>query len=309
VGFCAEPDPAFSSTDGAEYDAGKCCTMKLVTYIVGQGDTLEILAQKLMGDLSQVGALIQINLLRYPYISDKPIDQFSGPKGVIYLTAQHVDASQLNTTNPNSIVILPNDTVFLLQGNASGSSVIVGSSQLVISLASPINGTFDQAAIATIFTNQQNVTTQVLKTGDVLLYPSDRSASTGSDSLFLGTDWKLDQKGFLVKTDGDIAMVSGLDNLFQALSLRLKTAIGSLNLHNDYGNGMYRLLGEANQPQFKGLVKYHIEKCAAQDIRIRNVKVTEITISEGKVFASLTLIPAGNQDPITKPLIIPIGGT
>lgn len=283
--------------------------MKLVTYIVGQGDTLEILAQKLMGDVNQVRSLIQTNLLRYPYISDKPSDQFAGQKGVIYLTAQHVDASQLQISNPNSIVIQPNDTVFLIQGKASGSAVVASSSQTTVDLASATVGTFDQAANVTIFTNQQNVYTQVLQTGDVMLYPSDRSSTTGSDSLFLGTDWKLDEKGFLLKTDGDISMVSGLDNLFQALSLRLKTAVGSLNLHSDYGNGMYQLLGEANQPQFKGLVKYHIEKCAAQDIRIRNVKVTEITIAEGKVFASLTLVPAGNQDPITKPLIIPIGGT
>jgi hypothetical protein len=48
-------------------------------YTIAQGDTLEALAEKYLGDASQAQRLAQLNALRYPFISDDPEDQLGTP--------------------------------------------------------------------------------------------------------------------------------------------------------------------------------------------------------------------------------------
>jgi LysM repeat protein/phage baseplate assembly protein W len=284
--------------------------VKLGTYVVAQGDTLGVLARQLLGDIMQVDALIQINKLRYPYISDNAADQLSRPKGNIYLTQQHINASSLIINNSNSVVILPGDTIFLLQGISFSSAVVQSSTATTITLQTPLSGTFDQAAIVTVYVNQQNVTSQVLKTGNVLLYPVSPATNlvNSSYSMLLGTDWQLDQNGYLLKSNGKIATVTGLNNLSQALMMRLRTPKGSLKLHPEYGNDIFNILGEAGNPYFRGLAKHYMEQCAAQDIRVRKATVTDFSISGDSISANLMIYPVGSQDPINQPIKIPIGG-
>lgn len=283
--------------------------MKLGTYIIAQGDTLETLANQLMGDVNQVSTLVQINQLRYPYISDNPADQFSRPKGNIYLTSQHVNATILNINNPNSIVINPNDTVFVMEGTSNRSSIVQSATPTTITLTSSLTGTFDQAAIVTIYVNQQNITSQVLKTGGTLLYPIDSTSATNTvNSLSFGADWLLDSKGFLVKTNGDIGIVKGLNNLAQALSMRLRTSKGALNMHPRYGNELFNILGESGNPYFRGLAKNYIEQCVMQDIRVRKVTITNFSLSSDKINVGLTIFPVSSQNPITQSVTIPITG-
>ncbi len=283
--------------------------MRLATYIIGQGDNIKVLAQKLLGDSSLENTLVSINQLRYPFISDNPIDQFSRPKGNVLLTLQYINASTLIINNPNSIVILPNDTVFVSQGSIFSSAVIQSISGNTVVLSTPLLGAFDQAATVVIFVNQQNIKSQVLITGSTLLYPPDPTQSLNlSNSLLLGTDWRLDGNGYLLRASNEVATVSGLNNLTQALSLRLVTPLGSLLLHSDYGNGLFDIIGEGGQPYFTGLAKYYIEQCILQEIRVQSATVTDLTFLNGTIIANVTVFPVGAQDPISMPIKIPIGG-
>ncbi|KIL42087.1 hypothetical protein SD70_02570 [Gordoniibacillus kamchatkensis] len=282
--------------------------MKLSTYTVAQGDTLEVVSTKLLGSRDRVSELIQINRLRYPYISDNPIDQFARPKGNVFLTEKVSAPTSLRINNSNSIVIAPNDTVFLLQGDDYGSAIVEAVNGNTIVLSSAIQGNFDQSAIAIIYANQENVTTQVLRTGDTLLYPVNSQQNSGMNTLVFGTDWRLDDNGFLQKQDGDISTISGADNLTQALKMRFKTPLGALNLHPDYGNSLFSILGEAGAPYFKSLASHYLEQCALQDIRVQSAKISEFIITPEAFFATATIVPVGSQDPINQPITIPIGG-
>lgn len=286
--------------------------MKLSTYIIGQGDTLEILCQSLMSDPSQENNLIQLNKLRYPYISDDPVDQFANPKGNIYLVGSYTNPSVLTINNSNAVSIQPNDTIYLQAGLNVGSGVVQSISGSTLTLQDSISGTFDAGAIVTVFGNQQNVTTQVLKTGDTLLYPFVSGSSlTGANSfnLVFGTDLKLDDNSFLMRSDqGDIVTVSGLDNLGQAVKMRLQTLFGALLLHPEYGNQMLLHLGEAGTPYFSGLARYYALECVSQDPRVHSVDVADFSIIQDKVYLNLKIVPIGSQDPITQSISFKIGG-
>ncbi|GIM45247.1 hypothetical protein DNHGIG_07960 [Collibacillus ludicampi] len=286
--------------------------MKLSTYIIGKGDTIELLAQQLLGDINQVDTLISLNHLRYPYISDDPYDQYANPKGTVFLVGSYTNPQSITINNINNVNIMPNDTIFLSEGSSYGAGVVQSISGSTITFTSPVQGTYDSGAIVTVFVNQQNITTQVLQTGNTLLYPYTPNATANNTStnysLVFGTDWKLDNNGFLVRANNDIATVSGLDNLAQALRNRLQTALGTLMLHPDYGNELYNILGESNKLYFTGLAKYYVQQCAIQDPRIRQAEVTNLTIQEDSVFISLSVIPAGSQDPINMNVTLPIGG-
>jgi hypothetical protein len=286
--------------------------MKLATYVIGQGDTLEILAQKLLGDLTQVETLITINKLRYPYISDRPIDQYAYAKGTVLLVGSYTNPSSITINNINDVPIQSNDVVFLSEGTQYATGIVQSVSGSTITFTTAITGTFHSGAVVTVFPDQTNVATQVLKTGDTLLYPyqQDVSNQTANDSyqLLLGTDFLLDANGFLTRSNNDIATVSGLDNLAQALRLRFQTYIGGLMLHPDYGNGLFNDLGEANTPYFSGLAKHHLQECALQDARVQKCTITDLTLQTDSIFVVLEVIPIGTQDPIQMSINIPIGG-
>jgi hypothetical protein len=220
-------------------------------------------------------------------------------------------SSSILLNNVNSINIVSGDLIVLIEGSNFGSSVVssVGSS---ISLATPISGVFDSGALVRIYSSQESVSTRVLMTGDALIYPisPDAVASAGTSySFLLGTDLKLDNVGFLVRSaSGDIDTVSGLANFAQALMMRFRTVFGALNMHENYGNELFNDLGEATNPYFTGLAKHHIQQCAMQDSRTQSAEVTSFTIDGDKMLIDISIIPIGAQDPVSLSFNIPTGG-
>lgn len=71
----------------------------------------------------------------------------------------------------------------------------------------------------------------------------------------------------------DIATVSGLDNLTQAIANRLKTRQGELaDLgHPDYGSRHHELLGEPNVERTRNLVKLYVLQALRREPRITEV--------------------------------------
>lgn len=283
--------------------------MNLGTYIISQGDTVGILASVLLGSQDQTETLISLNRLRYPYISDDPIDQYAYAKGNVFLTGSYTNPITITINNINAINILQNDTVFVRDGSNYGAAIVSSVSGSTITLTSAISGTFGAGTITTIFTNQQNVSTQVLMTGNTLLYPFDSSSSSATDySLLLKTDFMQDDNGFLLKSNNDVATISGIDNLNQSQKRRLQTRLGTLNLHPGYGNGLFDILGEAGTPYFAGLARFYAKKCAAQDPRIQSASIQDFSMQNDQTFMQIISIPIGSQDTVNQNLSIKIGG-
>lgn len=286
--------------------------MRLGTYVISQGDVIEILAKVLTGNSRQVDTLININQLRYPYISDDPFDQFANPKGTVTLTSSYTNPTTVTITNTNNIVILVNDTIVFSEGSNFGSGVVQSVSGSTITFVSSVTGAFDAGAIVTIFSNQQNVKAQVLRTGDTLLYPSDGNPSNpvtmsqNNYNLFIGTDWQLDSNGYLSRVNRDIGKVLGLNNLTQAINMRMRTAFGAFR--RNYGNRIFNILGESSTSYFIGLAKNYAVECVKQDPRVANVKVIDFSVLNDKMYITLSVYPKGSQDAVSMPITIPIGG-
>lgn len=121
----------------------------------------------------------------------------------------------------------------------------------------------------------------VLLSGQPLLVPAPTAATTGeaSQEEAFGTDLSLNARGAL-ETDGvDFVLVSGSDNLVQALQGRIRTARAELIFHPDYGCDVRRIIGRVNGPT-KGLLTAQLVRGSLlQDPRVTRVKASSARVS------------------------------
>ena len=76
-----------------------------------------------------------------------------------------------------------------------------------------------------------------------------------------------------VRTDRDLAIVAGVDNLEQALANRLKTRRGELAGlgHPDYGSRHHDLIGEPNVERTRNLIKLYVLQALRDEPRLEKV--------------------------------------
>lgn len=288
-----------------------------MTYIVAQGDTLDSISQSQLGS-EQVDAIIQLNKLRYPYVSDDPYDQFAMPKGTLQIQGV-IDSgvSLITLGNNNALTVNPMDTIFI-QDRSTGlseslvvSSVNQTSNSISISVSTPIKNNYSQSSIATLFVDQQNITTKVLKTGDTLYLPVTApnvySISQQTSDIF-GTDIALDENGFIERTNTGWDTVSGMKNLNQAIRKRWKTPIGGLPSDTTYGNGMWGLIGESNKDYYWQLSKSYAEQSARSDPRVANVTNVFLVASQDNQILHATIQPVNTPTGFVVTANLPIGG-
>lgn len=116
-------------------------------------------------------------------------------------------------------------------------------------------------------------------------------AKRSAESLapLLGTDLRLDYAlagGFFEdadlsagrsrgpgRTERDLILTSGIDNLTQAIANRLKTRKGELAAleHPEYGSRHHELIGEANVDRTRNLIKLYVLQALRDEPRIERV--------------------------------------
>jgi phage baseplate assembly protein W len=115
-----------------------------------------------------------------------------------------------------------------------------------------------------------------------------RSAATVAP--FQGSDLRLDYAlggGFFEDADlaqeragtrRDLGVVSGLDNLTQAIANRLKTRRGELAGlgHPTYGSRHHELIGEPNVPRTRNLIKLYVLAALRDEARIERVLSAQV---------------------------------
>lgn len=256
-----------------------------LTYIIAQGDTIETISQsQLKINLSR--AIIALNDLRYPFISDDPIDQYAFQKGELQVL-NTVNGAQVTLGNRHSLRVQELDTVFFrdftsgLYESAIIKHVSVNMDNTVsLTLEKALSNSYAKSAIVSLFVNQQNIQTKVLKTGDTLYLPATiqniASAKLSTSDVY-GTDIYLDDDGFMTKVDGDLKTVSGVDNVAQAVILRWRTPYGQLPGDSTYGNRLFELLGEENAPYYHTLSLAFAKQCAVSDPRVENLEILDLT--------------------------------
>jgi phage baseplate assembly protein W len=82
----------------------------------------------------------------------------------------------------------------------------------------------------------------------------------------------------------DLGLVQGVDNLGQAVLLRLLTPRGELAelAHPDYGSRLHELVGRVNTETTRNLVKLFILESLQQEPRIAKVEEVTVTPSSGR---------------------------
>ncbi|MCE7989644.1 MAG: DUF2634 domain-containing protein [Caldilinea sp. CFX5] len=82
----------------------------------------------------------------------------------------------------------------------------------------------------------------------------------------------------------DLGLVQGLDNLGQAVLLRLLTPRGELTelAHPEYGSRLHELIGRVNTETTRNLVKLFILESLQQEPRIAKIEEVTVTPTPGR---------------------------
>ena len=107
----------------------------------------------------------------------------------------------------------------------------------------------------------------------------------------------------LATEGGDLAAISGRDNLAQALTLRLLTPRGELAElgHPDYGCRLHELIGRPNTPATRDLAKLHVLEALGAEPRVAAVEAVDVRpspASRSRVDIDVRVRPAGPAAPV-----------
>jgi phage baseplate assembly protein W len=101
----------------------------------------------------------------------------------------------------------------------------------------------------------------------------------------------------------DIAVVSGRENLAQALVLRLLTPKGSLAPlgHPDYGSRLPSLIGQLNNDTTRNLARLYTIEAIGQETRVRALRdlaVGTVADQPDTIRIALSVTPIDDDDPL-----------
>ena len=96
-----------------------------------------------------------------------------------------------------------------------------------------------------------------------------------TDTEIYGTDYGSD--GFIT-SDGDVGLVTGLDNAKQAIRNRLLTRLGTYpTIDTDYGSEVHQVLGEKINQSMISELRVYIENCMLEEPRVYSILNLDIT--------------------------------
>jgi hypothetical protein len=101
----------------------------------------------------------------------------------------------------------------------------------------------------------------------------------------------------------DLAIVSGRENLAQALILRLLTSEGALAPlgHPSFGSRLPSLIGRLNNEQTRNLARLFTIEAVGQEPRVRELRdlhVETIVTQPDTIRVAFSVVPLGDDDPL-----------
>jgi len=135
-------------------------------------------------------------------------------------------------------------------------------------------------------------------------------SDTSSKELFIfsedisrdpyGTDIKIDSYGNLLFVNNDFVLVSGVENVRQAIDLRLNTEVGSLITQAGYG--ITAQAGFAGTTMALRYLKMAIRTTIMQDPRVESVDNMRLTLESDSVFIGMDIRIVGSEESLPVPL-------
>lgn len=137
----------------------------------------------------------------------------------------------------------------------------------------------------------------VLLYGAVIKVPAPLpvASTTNDPELVFERDVSLDASGGISVENGDFAVVSGRDNLRQALVNRVVTERGELPYHPTYGNGVHRLRGTVNGPSALLLAAEFCKSTVAADPRIARITRADATADGDAIRVEIEAQPIAGR--------------
>ena len=141
----------------------------------------------------------------------------------------------------------------------------------------------------------------VIFAGSTILIPSPAPAPSGvaDPEAIFGTDCLLQDGQLTANANGDVATISGVPNLVQALENRLETHPGDLTFHPTYGCKVYTLLGQGADQSTLQLAASFVASAIQADPRISSVEGAAVSVTGDTVAVSATAITVdGKKQPV-----------
>ena len=103
-----------------------------------------------------------------------------------------------------------------------------------------------------------------------------------TDTEIYGTDYASD--GFIT-SNGDVGLVSELDNAEQAIRNRLLTRLGTYpTIDTDYGSEVHQALGEKRNSALISELRVYVENCMLEEPRVYGILDLDITLEDKDVL-------------------------
>lgn len=270
------------------------------------GDTLESVAARVLGDSRQWQRIALLNDLEYPYVvGDDPLLAATTSLGEGYLEIPAEVGTRVlrlaGTLVLSSSGLVNAGEVLLLQNGADFQFVDVeaidGYDPAVTYLVYPLSNSYPAGTKVSRHARRLSV----LKPGDKVQIPGGRSDGPtiigGSDVMaerLYGTDEYLDVDGATGDDGaGDVATVTGLDNLEMQLRHRLMTVRGELAHlgHTGYGSLLPLIIGELGTEVWYERARLEGKIALLQDPRIANVPRVDFSVVGTSVYVDADVIP------------------
>lgn len=112
---------------------------------------------------------------------------------------------------------------------------------------------------------------------------------------------------------GDLAMTTGVENIAQALGMRLRVRVGELARLGfpDYGSRLHEVLGEPNTQRTRLLLLAHARTAVEQDPRVAEVADATATVLPGErdvVRLALSVLLITEPNPLNLVFDVRLGG-
>lgn len=288
-----------------------------IAHVLTDIDSLQSLAVHYLGDASSWQAIADYNRLEYPYLlKDKSALKDLYSKGYITIVRANFNADLVIRkgwtfkTKPSIFTGGMVKTYEVVQDTLIPAGVSTG----FVPLRATAPGSFGNAMeymitepgeellannvqLLSIY-NEANFTggtdLRVKVTGDTIYIPTDATDTAPEDvgkmlEMIGGEDLVLDAEGELVfQAGGDLASVSGVDNIKQAVIARLTTEVGELLAHPTYGTEIPDLIGMATPYNLNKLAEINVIRALNEEDRITNPTVNKIAVEGSSAFLDVS---------------------
>lgn len=112
-----------------------------------------------------------------------------------------------------------------------------------------------------------------------------------------GSDLQIDNNGnLIVQENGDLAVITGVDNVIQAIDMRLMTDVGSVITQTAYG--LISGVGIAGTTMALSYIRMNLKASLIQDSRIEDIKNIETIMNKSKIQIAMDVNVVGYDQSI-----------